>query len=146
MARETQSNKNAYKANQATSDDYSEMGYDRRHLNPSSFQCGEGRIATFALTNAAPMDPCFNRIQWGTWENTLRTFLRDTLASDGGSATVYIVTGTVPNENLRIPQSEISEDSGRVSVLSQIWTTVCYKHRFIDRKSFSFGYMGENKP
>ncbi|KAL1277443.1 hypothetical protein QQF64_024116 [Cirrhinus molitorella] len=118
MVRETQSNKNAYKANQATSDDYSETGYDRGHLNPSSFQCGELRIATFTLTNAVPMDACFNRNQWWKWEKTLRTFLRDTLNSDFGSATVYIVTGTVPNEYLSIPQREISEEPGRVTVPS----------------------------
>ncbi|RXN19671.1 endonuclease domain-containing 1 -like protein [Labeo rohita] len=146
MVRENQRYKNAYKGNQATSDDYSETGYDRGHLNPNSFQCGEGRIATFALTNAAPMDACFNRNQWGKWEKTLRTFLRDTLTSDGGSATAYIVTGTVPDPNLRIPQSEISEDPERVTVPSHIWTAVCYKHHSDNRKFFSFGYMGENKP
>ncbi|KAL1277440.1 hypothetical protein QQF64_024113 [Cirrhinus molitorella] len=149
MVRETQSNKNTYKENQATSDDYSEMGYDRGHLNPSSFQCGEGHIATFTLTNAVPMDPCFNRNQWWKWEKTLRTFLKHKLANDGGSATVYIVTGTVPDDNIRIPQREISvepENSGRVSVPSQIWTAVCYKHSSDNRKSFSFSYMGENKP
>ncbi|KAF4115261.1 uncharacterized protein LOC131537548 [Onychostoma macrolepis] len=147
MVRETQHNKNDYKGNQAISDDYSETGYDRGHLNPNSFQCGEGRIATFTLTNAAPMDACFNRNQWAKWEKTLRTFLRDKLSSDGGSATVYIITGTVPpDENLRIPQSEISEEPERVTVPSHIWTAVCYKHHSDDRKSFSFGYMGENTP
>ncbi|KAL1277441.1 hypothetical protein QQF64_024114 [Cirrhinus molitorella] len=149
MVRETQRTKNTYKEKQATSDDYSETGYDRGHLNPSSFQCREGRIATFTLTNAAPMDACFNRNQWGKWEKTLRIFLRDTLNSDFGSATVYIVTGTVPDENLRIPQREISEEpenSERVTVPSHIWTAVCYKHHSDDRKSFSFGYIGENKP
>ncbi|KAL1277436.1 hypothetical protein QQF64_024109 [Cirrhinus molitorella] len=145
MLRETQHNKEAYKVNQATSDDYSETGYDHGHLNPSSFQCGEQRMATFTLTNAAPMDEGFNRNQWGKWEKTLRIFLRDTLNSDGGSARVYIVTGTVPNEYLSIPQSEISEDCGRVSVPSHIWTAVCYKHHSDDSKSFSFSYMGENK-
>ncbi|KAF4116620.1 hypothetical protein G5714_004109 [Onychostoma macrolepis] len=145
MVRETQRNKNDYKGNQAISNDYSETGYDRGHLNPNSFQCGEGRIATFTLTNAAPMDACFNRNQWAKWEKTLRTFLRDKLSSDNGSATAYIVTGTVPpDENLRIPQSEISEEPERVTVPSHIWTAVCYKHHSEDRKSFSLGYMGEN--
>ncbi len=144
MVRETQRNKNAYKGNQAISNDYSETGYDRGHLNPNSFQCYERRIATFTLTNAAPMDACFNRNQWQKWEKKLRTFLRDKLIND--IATAYIVTGTVPNVNLRIPQSEISEEPERVTVPSHIWTAVCYKHHFDDRKSFSFGYIGENKP
>ncbi|XP_059363236.1 uncharacterized protein si:ch211-165i18.2 [Carassius carassius] len=146
MVRENQNYKRAYKDNQAISDDYSETGYDRGHLNPNSFQCGLGRIATFTLTNAAPMDACFNRNQWGKWEKTLRILLRDTLSIDGGSATVYIVTGTVPDVNLRIPQREISEDPERVTVPSHIWTAVCYKHKSDDEKSFSFGFMGENKP
>ncbi|XP_016398708.1 endonuclease domain-containing 1 protein-like [Sinocyclocheilus rhinocerous] len=56
MVRENQNYKRAYKGEQAISDDYSETGYDKGHLNPNSFQCGAGRIATFTLTNAAPMD------------------------------------------------------------------------------------------
>uniref|UniRef100_A0A671SGJ3 Si:ch211-165i18.2 n=1 Tax=Sinocyclocheilus anshuiensis TaxID=1608454 RepID=A0A671SGJ3_9TELE len=126
MVRENQNYKRAYKGEQAISDDYSETGYDKGHLNPNSFQCGVGRIATSTLTNAAPMDACFNRNQWGKWEKTLRTFLRDKLISDSGSAAVYIVTGTVPEVNLRIPQSEISEEPERVTVPSHIWTAVCY--------------------
>nr|AFU81781.1 endonuclease domain containing-like protein [Ctenopharyngodon idella] len=145
MVRENQDNKNTYKGNQAISDDHSDTGYDRGHLNPNSFQCGEGRTATNTLTNAAPMDACFNRNQWGKWENKLRTFLRDTLSSDSGAATAFIVTGTVPNAHLQIPQKEISDDPERVTVPSHIWTAVCYEHSD-DKKSFSFGYIGENKP
>ncbi|RXN21003.1 endonuclease domain-containing 1 -like protein [Labeo rohita] len=76
MVRENQRSKNAYKENQAISDDYSETGYDRAHLNPNSFQCSEGRRSTFTLTNAAPMDACFNRNQWGKWEKTEDFFKR----------------------------------------------------------------------
>ncbi|KAI2645283.1 Endonuclease domain-containing 1 protein [Labeo rohita] len=135
MVRETQRSINAYKENQAISNDYSETGYDRAHLNPNSFQCSEGRRSTFTLTNAAPMDACFNRNQWAKWEKTLRIFLRDRLRSDGGSATAYIVTGTVPDPNLRIPQREISEEPERVTVPSHIWTAVCYKHSSDDMRS-----------
>uniref|UniRef100_A0A3B1JYU4 DNA/RNA non-specific endonuclease domain-containing protein n=1 Tax=Astyanax mexicanus TaxID=7994 RepID=A0A3B1JYU4_ASTMX len=46
---------------QAVNADYIGSGYDRGHLNPRFFQTGFGRDATFTLTNAAPMDPCFNR-------------------------------------------------------------------------------------
>uniref|UniRef100_A0A673I941 Si:ch211-165i18.2 n=1 Tax=Sinocyclocheilus rhinocerous TaxID=307959 RepID=A0A673I941_9TELE len=121
-------NQNDYKGNQAISSDYSDTGYDRGHLYPNSFQCGDGRTATFTLTNAAPMDPCFNRIQWGKSEKDLRK----------------------PSTHLRkyniIPQREISEDPERVIVPSHIWTAVCYKHNSDDSKSFSFGYIGENLP
>ncbi|XP_048036197.1 uncharacterized protein LOC125261682 [Megalobrama amblycephala] len=152
MVRETQKNKKEYKEKQATSDDYSDTGYDRGHLYPNSFQCGEGRMATNTLTNAAPMDACFNRNQWKKWENKLRTFLRDTLESDNNAATAYIVTGTVTDVNQRIPQKEISddpeisEDTERVTVPSRIWTAVCYEHHLDDSKSFSFGYIGKNNP
>lgn len=146
MVRENQNDQNNFKGNQAVSSDYSDTGYDRGHLNPNSFQCREGRTATFTLTNAAPMDPCFNRIHWKSWESTLRSFLLSKLASDGYLATAYIVTGTVPDTNLRIPQRGISEDPERVTVPSQIWTAVCYKHYSDDRKSLSFGYIGKNRP
>lgn len=130
------------KRSQAMSSDYTDTGYDRGHLNPSSFQCNDGRTATFTLTNAVPMDACFNRIHWKNWESTLRSFLLSKL--DSGAA--YIVTGTVPAANLRIPQKEISEDPERVTVPSHIWTAVCYKHLWDDDESFSFSYMGENQP
>ncbi|XP_039530920.1 uncharacterized protein LOC120481362 [Pimephales promelas] len=150
------------KRSQAVSSDYSFSGYDRGHLKPSSFDCGDGRKATFTLTNAAPMDPDFNRVHWEQWERNLKSFLLNQRKSDEGLATVYIVTGTVPNANLRIPQrgnpeelsgyeefsgsEELSEDYERVSVPSHVWTAVCYKHHSDDSKSFSFGYMGENQP
>ncbi|CAM4651070.1 unnamed protein product [Leuciscus chuanchicus] len=146
MVRENQNNQNTFKGNQAVSSDYRDTGYDRGHLNPNSFQCGEGRTATFTLTNAAPMDACFNRIHWKSWESTLRKLLSSKRASDFGLATAYIVTGTVPDSNLRIPQRGISDDPERVTVPSHIWTAVCYKHNTDDSKSFSFGYMGKNRP
>ncbi|XP_056308686.1 uncharacterized protein LOC130220421 [Danio aesculapii] len=146
MVPESPLNMNTYKENQAISKDYSDTGYDRGHLNPNSFQCDEGRTATFTLTNAAPMDACFNRIHWKSWESTLRSFLLNKLISDGSSAKAYIVTGTVPSANIRIPQREVSEEPERVTVPSHIWTAVCYKHETDDRKSFSFGYLGKNLP
>ncbi|XP_056614692.1 uncharacterized protein si:ch211-165i18.2 [Triplophysa dalaica] len=145
MILEKDSDVNTIKGNQAVSSDYALTPYDRGHLNPNSFQCGEGRTATFTLTNAAPMDPCFNRVHWRNWETTLKRFIISKLNLDGRSATAYIVTGTVPNENVRIPQKETPLDSDRVTVPSHIWTAVCYKHN-LPEKSFSFGYIGQNQP
>ncbi|KTF81733.1 hypothetical protein cypCar_00044405 [Cyprinus carpio] len=144
MVSEKQKLQNNYKLNQAISSDYTKSGYDRGHLNPNSFQCGVGRTATSTLTNAAPMDPCFNRVHWKDWESTLRDFLQGKL--NNIHATAYIVTGTVPNANIRIPQKEISKDPERVTVPSHIWTAVCYEHSTDDKESFSFGYMGTNQP
>lgn len=146
MVPESPSNMNTYKEKQAISKDYSDTGYDRGHLNPNSFQCDEGRMATFSLTNAVPMDACFNRIHWKSWESTLRSFLLDKLISDGSSAKAYIVTGTVPSTNIRIPPQEVSQEPERVVVPSHIWTAVCYQHKTDSGKSFSFSYLGKNRP
>uniref|UniRef100_A0A8C1N431 Si:ch211-165i18.2 n=1 Tax=Cyprinus carpio TaxID=7962 RepID=A0A8C1N431_CYPCA len=146
MIFEKDSDVDIIKGKQAISSDYSDTGYDRGHLNPNSFQCDQGRTATFTLTNAAPMDACFNRVHWKSWESTLKSFLKTKLASDLSLATAYIVTGTVPDVNVRIPQREISKDPERVTVPSHIWTAVCYKHKLDGTKSFSFGYMGRNQP
>ncbi|KAF4098098.1 hypothetical protein G5714_022106 [Onychostoma macrolepis] len=146
MVREKDSDGKMIKRYQAISSDYRDTRYDRGPLNPSSFHCEEGSTAAFTLTNAAPIDAGFNRIHWKNLESMLRSFLRSRIDSDGGFATVYIVTGTVPDASLRIPQREIPEESERVTVPSHIWTAVCYKHRSDDTKSFSFGYVGENQP
>ncbi|XP_067284723.1 uncharacterized protein [Pseudorasbora parva] len=146
MVRESQKNKNDYKGYQATSDDYSNTGFDIGHLYPNSFQCGDGRMATNTLTNTAPMDPCFNRVYWKQWEETLKNLLIQHLGIDKGSATAYIVTGTVPVKAHRIPQKEISQESERVTVPDHIWTAVCYHHHTDDAESFSFGYIGKNRP
>ncbi|XP_051743149.1 uncharacterized protein LOC127508813 [Ctenopharyngodon idella] len=146
MVQEKDSDGNMTKRYQAISSDYRDTGYDRGHLNPNTFHCKEGHKATFTLTNAAPIDAGFNRIHWKNWESMLRSFLKSRLESDGGSATAFIVTGTVPDANLQIPQREISEEPERVTVPSHIWMAVCYKHHSDDTKSFSFGYIGENKP
>ncbi|XP_073695264.1 uncharacterized protein [Garra rufa] len=146
MVRENQNNQNIFKNNQAISPDYRYTGYDRGHLNPNSFQSDTGRTATCTLTNAAPMDACFNRIHWSKWESSLKSLLKLSLARDGAAATAYIVTGTVPSTNERIPQRGTSEDPERVTVPSHIWTAVCYKHNTDDTESFSFSYMGRNQP
>ncbi|KAK3532188.1 hypothetical protein QTP86_009300 [Hemibagrus guttatus] len=144
MLKESESDENIIKRNQAISSDYAETGYDRGHLNPNSFQCSDGRVATFTLTNAAPMDPCFNRIYWKDSESNLRKILLEQLEEDNFKANVYLVTGTVPDQNSRIPQ-----ESQRVTVPSHIWTAVCYEYDYdenYDEKSFSFGYIGKNQP
>ncbi|XP_027011684.2 uncharacterized protein si:ch211-165i18.2 [Tachysurus fulvidraco] len=146
MVRENESDKNIIKENQAISSDYEGTGYDRGHLNPNSFQYDDAHVATFTLTNAAPMDACFNRIYWKNCERNLRNFLTDQLRKDKDNADVYLVTGTVPHPNFKIPQTGNPSESQRVTVPSHIWTAVCYAHKFDNEKSFSFGYIVQNKP
>ncbi|CAM4618537.1 unnamed protein product [Leuciscus chuanchicus] len=57
----------------------------------------------------------------------------------------YIVTGTVPDANVRIPQRQDSENPERVTVPSHIWTAVCYKDPSDDTQSVSFGFIGKNQ-
>ncbi|XP_062410633.1 endonuclease domain-containing 1 protein-like [Sardina pilchardus] len=138
------------KQNQAVNDDYRFSGYDRGHLNPNSFHCGEdGRTATFTLTNAAPMDACFNRVHWKDWEKGVKDILK---AEPPGVGTAYLVTGTVVDASgYRIPRrGEFDGDStreyNRVTVPTHIWTAVCYKHHLNDEESYSFGFIGKNQP
>ncbi|XP_041915855.1 uncharacterized protein LOC121680513 [Alosa sapidissima] len=124
---------------------------DQGHLNPNSFHCEkDGRIATFTLINAAPMDACFNCVHGKDWEKGVKDILN---AEQPGAGTAYLVTGTVVDvsQDYRIPRrGEFGDDSTReyhsVTVPTHIWTAVCYKHNVDDEKSFSFGYIGKNQP
>ncbi|XP_066522191.1 uncharacterized protein [Hoplias malabaricus] len=136
------------KTNQAVNGDYSNTGYDRGHLNTNSFQCGEGRPATFTLTNSAPMDACFNRVHWKEWEKNVREILSN---QTKGQGTAFLVTGTVPAADYRIPRQGVfdasySRDFNRVTVPVYVWTAVCYKSNINKELSFSFGYLGKNQP
>lgn len=147
MQPETNDNCNIIKLNQASNGDYCNTGYDRGHLNTNSFQCGLGRSATYTLTNSAPMDACFNRVHWYQWEKGVK----DILSINPISGTAYLVTGTVPSNDYRIPrQGEFDNPStaeyNRVTVPTHVWTAVCYKDNIDSRQSFSFGYIGLNQP
>uniref|UniRef100_A0A3P9J4R8 Si:ch211-165i18.2 n=1 Tax=Oryzias latipes TaxID=8090 RepID=A0A3P9J4R8_ORYLA len=123
------------KVKQSIDEDYKHTGYDRGHLNPNSFQCNNGRGATFTLTNAVPMDACFNRVHWKNWEAEVIAILR----RQDRTGTAYLVTGGVFDE-------DDDRDFNRVTVPTHIWTAVCYIHPTNEEESFSFGYIGLNKP
>ncbi|XP_025051071.1 endonuclease domain-containing 1 protein-like [Alligator sinensis] len=132
---------------QAISEDYENTNYDRGHLNPNSFQCGSGRTATFTLTNAVPMDPCFNRIHWGKLEKSLKDKLTINCLNENGTA--YLVTGAVGGTE-KIPKENGDKEGDRertyerVAVPSHIWTDVCCDNANNNRK-FSFAFLAENK-
>ncbi|XP_074873369.1 endonuclease domain-containing 1 protein-like [Carettochelys insculpta] len=143
-------NKTALKNNQATHADYEKTGYDRGHLNPSSFQCNEGQNATYTLTNAAPMDPCFNRDRWSELERNLKNQLTKNCTEQQGKA--FLVTGVVPNtRQYKIPIEKNDQrrgkvqDASRVVVPSHVWTAVCCEHS-TNNKKFSFAFLGVNTP
>lgn len=151
MSSESVFNISVIKVSQAINDDYKDTGYDRGHLNPYSFHVGDHRVATFTLTNAVPMDACFNRVHWKEWETELRNIIQEKFHADINKATAYIVTGTIPSPSHRIPKKgEFNEDEvrdfDRVTVPSHVWTALCYKHLTDDHNSFSLAYIGENQP
>ncbi|KAK2898143.1 endonuclease domain-containing 1 protein-like [Channa argus] len=132
---------------QAINADYSNTGYDRGHLNPNSFMCNDGRVATFTLTNSAPMDACFNRVHWSKWEAGLQMILKE----QDPLGTAYLVTGAVPDSSNRIPKQGLFDDPNardynRVTVPTYVWTAVCYIHPRDPEENFSFGYIGVNQP
>ncbi|XP_044281267.1 uncharacterized protein LOC123020989 [Varanus komodoensis] len=133
------------KQNQAISIDYESTTFDRGHLNPNLFQCDASRNATFTLTNAVPMDPCFNRVRWSRLEVALKDQL--TISCPG---TPYLVTGTVPDPAERIPdpvydtERDRIREYKRVSVPSHIWTAVCCDNANQNLK-FSFAFLAENR-
>ena len=92
-----------YKTEQAINADYSNTGYDRGHLNPNFYQCGEGRTATFTLTNAVPQDPCFNQQSWKKMEEVALKTMRKDCSFPG--ARRYFVSGIV-QQGVRIPNRE----------------------------------------
>ncbi|XP_074873176.1 uncharacterized protein LOC142024817 isoform X2 [Carettochelys insculpta] len=136
------------RSSQAINEDYEDTSYDRGHLNPNSFQCDYSRTATFTLTNAAPMDTCFNWKRWYKLEKSLKAQLTQNCSNVGGVP--YLVTGTVPNPNVKIPMQVQHKEWDRyrpynqVSVPSHVWTAVCCKHAF-SNQTFSFAFLAENK-
>uniref|UniRef100_A0A8D2LGD0 Uncharacterized protein n=1 Tax=Varanus komodoensis TaxID=61221 RepID=A0A8D2LGD0_VARKO len=121
------------KQSQALNVDYENTAYDRGHLNPNSFQSGNGRDATFTLTNAVPMDSCFNQIRWAQLEKMLRSELLEHCIGNGG--TPYLVTGA---------ETDWTRDYSRVSVPDYIWTAVCCDNPLNQDLKFSFSVLAEN--
>ena len=148
-------NQNTYKDVQAINPDYRNTGFDRGHLNPSSYQCDHAREATFTLTKAVPQDPCFNEQIWRKMEEKSKEVMK--MYCSFPEAKRYFVTGAIPR-NRMIPNEEhdVEYDPdpprtyNRVSVPSHMWTAACCdssEASEADRdKGFSFAYYGENKP
>ncbi|NWT63299.1 ENDD1 protein, partial [Erythrocercus mccallii] len=101
------------KDSQAVLDDYRKMaGLDRGQLCPSVHQYNtESKTATFALTNAVPLDSSLYTGQWNT-------YVSDTMREkSAGCTTTYVITGAVPGD--------IQVGGGRVNSPSNIWSAAC---------------------
>ncbi|XP_067048384.1 uncharacterized protein [Acropora muricata] len=74
----------------------------RGHMNPSainSFDLNHMK-ATYTLSNAVPQFQKFNSKQWGTQEEKIRNYAKNTCANGGG--TLYMLTG-ISDIGLKIP-------------------------------------------
>ncbi|MBN3310915.1 ENDD1 protein, partial [Amia calva] len=117
---------------QATNCDYEDSGFDRGHLNPNCHQDGEGRTATFTLTNAVPMYEDFNRKIWySQYENIVNNELKKNCTSPSIG---YIVVGAVSSQTIV---------NNRLYVPSLIWAAVCC-HSV--KNSFSLAFWADHYP
>ncbi|XP_077101550.1 endonuclease domain-containing 1 protein-like [Siphateles boraxobius] len=80
--------------NQAVNSDYDNSNYDRGHLYPVQHTHDPlSMLATSTLTNAAPQDSAFNRVQWKNHERNVINDLASCVSLP------YVVTGIVPDTN-----------------------------------------------
>uniref|UniRef100_A0A8C9KQB5 Endonuclease domain containing 1 n=1 Tax=Panthera tigris altaica TaxID=74533 RepID=A0A8C9KQB5_PANTA len=97
---------------QALSADYVDSDYQRGQLFPFSLG-SDFHVATFALTNAAPMTPSFRE----RWYMNLNSLMDRALGPQcGGGEDLYILTGTVPSDR-RV--------HGKVTVPAFVWLAAC---------------------
>ncbi|XP_050959829.1 endonuclease domain-containing 1 protein-like [Labeo rohita] len=102
--------------NQAVNSDCVGSNYDKGHLYPVQHTNNHlSMLATSTLTNAAPQNLNFNRGQWSTHEKAV---ILDLQSCDEA----YVVTGVVPDINLRIPTN-----NPRVTVSKYYWRATCCK-------------------
>lgn len=99
--------------NQAVNKDYEDSAsYDKGHLYPVLHTSNHlSMLATSTLTNAAPQDKCFNRVNWLEHEKAV---VEDLESCDKEA---YVVTGVVPDPNLKI--------KNRVNVSKYYWRATC---------------------
>ena len=150
---------------QATNHDYMHSYFDKGHLNPNFFQTGEGRRATFTLTNAVPQHPAFNRLYWFELERLAKKMIykycfdilekpddeieddEDMDVEDKGTTSTnkaYLITGAIPNfpSTKESPLKTLKKE-GKVNIPVAMFTAACcFKPKLAE--SFSFGYFGLN--
>ncbi|XP_062454565.1 uncharacterized protein LOC134152869 [Rhea pennata] len=132
----------AERPGQALSEHYEDTAFSRGQLNPGDHHCDAARTATFTLTNAVPLEPCFAHGRWRLLQRALRDQLR--LSCPAGA---YVVTGATPG-TVAIPSAADKEGDrerqlGRVVVPRHVWTAVCCDSTKPEEK-FSLAFLAEN--
>ena len=148
---------------QAINHDYKLSYWDKGHLNPNFFQTGEGRKATFTLTNAVPLHPAFNRVYWFELEKQAKKIMykycfdiqgkpvdeieddEDADAEGTGITNTdktYLITGAIPSGGNHL---QTLKRKGKVNIPSVIYTAACCFKPKKPTESFSFAYLGFNE-
>ncbi|XP_068780039.1 uncharacterized protein [Struthio camelus] len=135
------------KLSQALNEHYEDTAYGRGQLNPAAHQCGATRVATFTLTNAVPLEPCFAHGHWQALQQVLQTQLWQSCSGHDGSV-AYVVTGVTPGADAIPAAADMEGDRERllrqVTVPRHIWTAVCCNNAKPEHK-FSLAFLAENK-
>ncbi|KAG7214437.1 hypothetical protein INR49_006394, partial [Caranx melampygus] len=98
---------------QALDSDYNGLNnYNRGHLNPNLHHGGDGRTATFTLTNAVPQNIQLNGGSWNDYETELRNIL-------GDCHKAYVVVGAVPSAGNWV------KNENRVNIPDYLWHAFC---------------------
>ncbi|XP_035983575.1 uncharacterized protein LOC110369111 [Fundulus heteroclitus] len=126
----------------AVNQDYTNSGFTRGHLNPSSHQkTGEDRVATFTLTNIVPQKEGSNSGPWSQLEKNVSKRL-----NNFGNGPMYVITGVMPYK------SKTHKINNRVYVPEYMWSAYCcpsYKPDLPENeKQFfpTFAAVGRNDP
>ncbi|XP_036755782.2 endonuclease domain-containing 1 protein-like [Manis pentadactyla] len=97
---------------QALNTDYLDSGYQRGQLYPFSLS-SDLQMATFTLTNAAPMTPTFRE----RWYMNLNSLMERALSPQCGSGEdLYIITGAVPSDR---------KVKDKVAIPEFVWLAAC---------------------
>ena len=148
---------------QAINDDYKLSYWDKGHLNPNFFQTGDGRKATFTLTNAVPQHPAFNRLYWFELEKQAKKMMYkycfdiegkpideieddEDVDEEGTGVTntgkAYLITGAIPSGGNHL---KTLKHEGKVNIPSVIYTAACCFKPNKPMDPFSFAYLGFNE-
>lgn len=83
--------------------DYTSTGYDRGHMSPNSailFNYGQmAQLETFLMSNITPQTPKLNRNIWEKLERKIRTEISQDDTKDKEVKAVFVITGTIFQEN-----------------------------------------------
>uniref|UniRef100_A0A3Q2PJR1 Endonuclease domain-containing 1 protein-like n=1 Tax=Fundulus heteroclitus TaxID=8078 RepID=A0A3Q2PJR1_FUNHE len=127
---------------QAVDQDYTNSGFTRGHLNPSSHQRTEDdRKATFTLTNIVPQKEGSNSGPWSQFEeNVSKRF------NNFCTGSMYVITGVMPYK------SKTHKINNRVYVPEYLWSAYCcpsYKPDLPENEKQlfpTFAAVGRNDP